>query len=159
MITIISPAKLIKDDVYYPQLMHSQPAMLGQAEKLVSKLRKVSAKKLCDLMDISPQPGELNKKRYEEWQLPFSTKNAFQSILMFRGDVYRGLNADDFSSEDFAFAQNNLHILSGLYGLLRPMDLVQPYRLMMGTPFQVSAKTINLYAFWGKEIPKLWLKK
>ncbi|MDZ4822070.1 MAG: peroxide stress protein YaaA [Flavobacteriales bacterium] len=152
MLAVISPAKLIKEDVRYPKLLHSQPVLLDRAEELVLKLKKVSAKKLCELMDTSTDLGELNKRRYAEWHLPFTTANAIQAMLMFRGDVYRGLNADDFTKDEFAFAQNHLRILSGIYGFLRPMDLVQPYRLMMGTPFSPSSKIKNLYQFWGDDI-------
>lgn len=155
MITIISPAKLLEEKTKYPDIPHSMPALLDQASELVNKLKKCSAKKLGELMDISHDLSELNKKRFLEWYLPFTPENSKQAILTFSGDVYRGMNATSFSEDDLGFAQKHLRILSGLYGLLKPLDLIQPYRLMMGTPFAFSAKQKNLYAFWGETIMQL----
>ena len=102
-------------------------------------------------MKISAKLGELNAARFQQWQLPFSLDNARQAILAFKGDVYTGLEAETFSEDDFAFAQEHLRILSGLYGLLKPLDLIQPYRLEMGTPFR-NPRGKDLYAFWGDRL-------
>jgi cytoplasmic iron level regulating protein YaaA (DUF328/UPF0246 family) len=102
-------------------------------------------------MKISPKLGELNHQRFMNWALPFDSENAKAAVLAFRGDVYTGMNADSFNSADFNFAQKHLRILSGLYGLLRPLDLIQPYRLEMGTKF-ANQHGSNLYQFWGEDI-------
>ncbi|MGB2375655.1 MAG: peroxide stress protein YaaA, partial [Porticoccaceae bacterium] len=108
---------------------------------------------ICSLMGLSDKLGALNYERFQEWQLPFSTDNAKQAILAFKGDVYQGLDAENMSSEELNWAQDNLRILSGLYGLLRPLDLMQPYRLEMGTKF-ANNRGANLYQFWGDIITK-----
>ena len=104
-------------------------------------------------MGLSDKLGALNYERFQEWQTPFSTDNAKQAILAFKGDVYQGLDAENMSSEELNWAQDNLRILSGLYGLLRPLDLMQPYRLEMGTKF-ANNRGANLYQFWGDIITK-----
>jgi uncharacterized protein len=152
LMAVISPAKLIDEQSHYPGITCTQPEMLEEAEYLVSKLRKLSGSKLSELMDLSKDLGDLNKKRYMNWHLPFDHGNAHPAILMFKGEVYRGLKAEEFSGEEFGHAQKHLRILSGLYGILKPLDLVQPYRLMMGTPFSPEPKTKNLYTFWGDKI-------
>ena len=152
IIAVISPAKLLDDHTHHPEHDCTQPAFTREAEILAKKLKKLSAGKLSGLMDLSAALGEANKLRYAEWHLPFTHKNAHPAILMFKGDVYRGMKAGNFSGKQLAFAQEHVRILSGLYGLLKPLDLVMAYRLMMGTPFAPDAKTKNLYAFWGKKI-------
>ncbi len=152
LIALISPAKLLDDKTHYPELSCTQPIFIKEAEVLAQKLKKVSAKKLSELMDISAALGVENEMRYTAWRLPFTHANAHPALLMFKGDVYRGLKAETLSKKELNVAQEKLRILSGLYGLLRPLDFVMAYRLMMGTPFSPDAKTKNLYAFWGTKI-------
>lgn len=152
LLALISPAKLLDDSTHYPELDSSQPVFIEEAVYLVKKLKKMSPSELSGLMSISRKLGEENFERYKRYETPFTHHNALQAVLMFKGDVYRGLKAEEFSKKDFAFAQDHLRILSGLYGILRPMDLVMPYRLMMGTPFSPNSKTKNLYSYWGTKI-------
>lgn len=150
MITLLSPAKDLAKET--PVVKHtSQPVLLEYAVPLVDKLRTLSAKKLSALMDLSPKLGELNKERYAQWSLPFTAKNARPAVFTFNGEVYRGLDARTLTSADLDFAQHHLRILSGLYGILRPLDLMQDYRLMMGTPFGMG-KAKDLYAYWSDRI-------
>jgi cytoplasmic iron level regulating protein YaaA (DUF328/UPF0246 family) len=151
MLTIISPAK--KLDYSQPAEAHecSQPMLLEHSEQLLNDLRLLSPDDICSLMGLSDKLGALNFERFQEWQTPFSRENAKQAILAFKGDVYQGLDAENMSADELAWAQDNLRILSGLYGLLRPMDLMQPYRLEMGTKF-ANNRGANLYQFWGEII-------
>jgi cytoplasmic iron level regulating protein YaaA (DUF328/UPF0246 family) len=151
MLTIISPAK--KLDYSQPTEAHecSQPMLLEHSEQLLKDLRLLSPDDICSLMGLSDKLGALNFERFQEWQTPFSRENAKQAILAFKGDVYQGLDAENMSADELAWAQDNLRILSGLYGLLRPMDLMQPYRLEMGTKF-ANNRGANLYQFWGEII-------
>lgn len=151
MLLIISPAKSL--DYETPPVIneYTVPEMLSQSEKLIGKLKKMSPKKLSDLMGISADLGELNFQRIQSWELPFTPENAKQAVLAFSGDVYQGLNAAKLSKEKLQLAQQKLRILSGLYGVLKPLDLMQPYRLEMGTKLQYL-KSTNLYDFWGNKI-------
>ncbi|MBK8226923.1 MAG: peroxide stress protein YaaA [Flavobacteriales bacterium] len=150
MLILLSPAKDLA--VETPTVKEaSQPALLEHAAILVDELKALSAKKLSALMDLSPKLGELNRVRYAQWSTPFTAKNARPAVFTFNGEVYRGLDARTLSNDDLNFAQRHLRILSGLYGVLRPLDLMQDYRLMMGTPFAVG-KAKNLYAYWGDRI-------
>lgn len=151
MIAVLSPSKTL-DPTPRPQISGTTtPDFLDEAAKLIGRLRKFSTSDLESLMDISEKLAEANHKRFREWSVPFTPVNAAPAVLMFRGDVYEGLDADSFNAKDLAFAQKQLRILSGLYGLLRPLDLMQPYRLEMGTTFTTgSPKT--LYEFWGDQI-------
>jgi cytoplasmic iron level regulating protein YaaA (DUF328/UPF0246 family) len=151
MLIVISPAKTLDFDTPPIIKKHTQPAFLDDAAELMGVLRDHSPEELSELMGISPALGELNWQRNQEWSPPFSPANAKQALLAFRGDVYTGLDADSFSAADFAFAQKHLRILSGLYGLLRPLDLMQPYRLEMGTAL-ANPRGRNLYQFWGERI-------
>ena len=150
---IISPAKKIDSSKNRNNTPFSEPLFLDKAKELVSILKDFSPTELSELMGISANLGLLNTDRYLNWSLPFSQKNAKQVILTFKGDVYQGINADDFEREDFNFAQKHLRILSGLYGLLKPLDLMQPYRLEMGTKLETN-KGKNLYHFWGDSLTK-----
>jgi cytoplasmic iron level regulating protein YaaA (DUF328/UPF0246 family) len=125
----------------------TEPAFLDQSQKLVSKARKFSKAQLMDFMDISENLAVLNHQRFKDWEPPFSLDNAKQAVLAFTGDVYDGLDATTLKKTDLNFAQNHLRILSGLYGLLKPMDLIQPYRLEMGRPLETRGAK-NLYEFW-----------
>ncbi len=150
MIVLLSPAKDLAQETPVVKEV-TQPVLLDHAAVLVEKLKTLSAKKLSSLMDLSAKLGELNRERYANWKLPFTPKNARPAAFTFNGEVYRGLDARTLSADDLRFAQHHLRILSGLYGVLRPLDLMQDYRLMMGTPFGVG-KTKDLYAYWGDRI-------
>ncbi len=125
----------------------SQAAFLDQSQKLISKARMFSKPELMEFMAISEKLAELNHQRFKAWKQPFSLENAKQAALAFTGDVYDGLDATSLKKDDLIFAQNHLRILSGLYGLLKPLDLIQPYRLEMGRPLETCGAK-NLYAFW-----------
>lgn len=153
MLIVISPAKSLDFKTEPTTQEYTIPEFLNESEKLVSKLRKMSAKKLSKLMNISADLGNLNYERYQTWQLPFTPENAKQAVLAFNGDVYTGLDAPTLSEEKLELAQQKLRILSGLYGLLKPLDLMQPYRLEMGTKFGVG-RAKDLYSFWGDKITK-----
>lgn len=151
MLTVISPAKTLDFDTPPTVATYSQPRFLKDSERLVERARQFSPDELCALMGISMQLGELNHTRFMGWHRPFKPANAKQALLAFRGDVYTGLEVDRFRPADFEFAQDHLRILSGLYGVLRPLDLIQPYRLEMGTKL-ANERGPNLYAFWGDKI-------
>ncbi|MDF1693714.1 MAG: peroxide stress protein YaaA [Zhongshania sp.] len=151
MLLLISPAKTLDFDSPAHTKKFSQADFLPRSQALIDQLQALSPNDISGLMKISPKLGELNHQRFMNWQLPFSPDNAKAAVLAFRGDVYTGLDADSFNASDFTFAQQHLRILSGLYGLLRPLDLIQPYRLEMGTKFENKAGK-NLYQFWDTEI-------
>lgn len=148
---VISPAKSLDFDSKAPTSEYSQPIFLKQAERLNRILKKKSARSLSKLMSISPALGQLNYERNQEWELPFEPENSKQAVYAFTGEVYRGLDASTIPEEDLEFLQNNLRILSGQYGILKPLDLMQAYRLEMGTKLKVGVKP-NLYKFWASEI-------
>lgn len=151
MLIVISPAKNLYDRCPVSLEKYSQADFLPEAEKIVSVLKKKKPVQIAKLMDISSKLAELNFRRFQEWSLPFSPENAWQSVLMFNGDVYHGLKAETFTPEEFDAAQQKLRILSGVYGLLKPLDLIQPYRLEMGTNVVIARKK-NLYEFWKTKI-------
>lgn len=151
MLTIISPAKKLDYSQLSEAQEFTQPLLLEHSEQLLNDLRLLSPDDICSLMGLSDKLGALNYERFQEWQTPFSTDNAKQAILAFKGDVYQGLDAEHMSTDELNWAQDNLRILSGLYGLLRPLDLMQPYRLEMGTKF-ANERGGNLYQFWGEII-------
>ncbi|MCB1842740.1 MAG: peroxide stress protein YaaA, partial [Halioglobus sp.] len=131
MLTVISPAKTLDFDTKPTTRKATQPVFIERSAQLVSDARALSPSDIRSLMGVSEQIAELNHRRFMNWAQPFSLDNAKQSILAFKGDVYTGLQAETMNSEQLAFAQKHLRILSGLYGLLRPLDLMQPYRLEM----------------------------
>jgi hypothetical protein len=151
MILVISPAKSLYDHCPVQYKQYTQADFLPEAEKIVSVLKKKKPEQLAKLMDISPKLAELNYQRFREWTLPFSPENAWQAVLMFNGDVYQGMKAETFSEAEFETARQHLRILSGVYGLLKPLDLILPYRLEMGTDLAVARKK-NLYEFWKTKI-------
>jgi len=151
MIVVISPAKTLDFETPPVTESYSQPDFLPQSSQLIDELRELDPVKVSALMKISDKLGSLNYGRFQDWQPPFNADNAKQAVLAFKGDVYTGLDAEQLSADDLQYAQNHLRILSGLYGLLRPLDLIQPYRLEMGTPF-ANQKGKNLYEFWGSTI-------
>ncbi len=148
MLLVISPAKKLDFETKPVIEKYTQPQLLDHSKILVDILKQKSIEDLIKLLNISYGLAEMNLERFRQWQPPFTPENAKQAILAFNGDVYEGLKATDFSSEDFDFAQDHLRILSGLYGVLRPLDLIQPYRLPMGTKL-VNPRGKNLYMFWG----------
>jgi cytoplasmic iron level regulating protein YaaA (DUF328/UPF0246 family) len=151
MLTVISPAKKLDFETIPGTSDSTTPDFLDQSRKLVRNLREYSEIDLMELMNISQKIAELNFNRYAQWKTPFNAKNAAQAIFAFRGDVYAGLDADTLGKKDLDFAQKHLRILSGLYGVLRPLDLMQAYRLEMGTRL-TNDRGKNLYEFWGNRI-------
>lgn len=151
MLAIISPAKTQDFSDHNFTSQYSMPGMLDQSKKLVDLLRKKNKKKIMELMDISEDLASLNVERYQQFELPFAPDNAKQAILAFKGDVYTGVDIDNYTAEDLDHAQEHLRILSGLYGLLRPLDLIQPYRLEMKIQLK-NRRGKDLYAFWGDRI-------
>ncbi|MBN1820830.1 MAG: peroxide stress protein YaaA [Prolixibacteraceae bacterium] len=151
MILIISPAK--KLDFKTPPVTekYSMPEFLPESEIIMNKLKKLKPVWISKLMGISASLGQVNFERFQNWHLPFTNENAKQAVLAFNGDVYQGLNAETLKEGQFEFIQKHLRILSGLYGVLRPLDLMQPYRLEMGTQFPVGRKK-DLYQFWKAKI-------
>ncbi len=148
MLLVISPAKKLDTESEPVTKKYTQPQLLEHSKELVDILKKKTIEDLIKLLNISYGLAELNLERYQKWNPPFSLDNAKQAILIFNGDVYDGLDAKTFTEDDFDFAQKHLRILSGLYGVLRPLDLIQPYRLPMGTKL-VNPRGKNLYLFWG----------
>ncbi len=151
MLAILSPAKDLSSLPPPKVKGATQPALLDHAVPIAQRMRSLSAGKLAKLMGLSPKLAELNRQRYQDWALPFTANNAAPAAFLFNGEAYRGLDARTLDADDLRFAQHHLRILSGLYGLLRPLDLIQPYRLMMGSPLTVGRKK-NLYAYWGDRI-------
>ena len=149
MIYVLSPAKTLDYDTPPSTKTHTQPEFLDDSAQLIDVLRKLSPADIGRLMDISDPLAALNAARYDAWSLPFTPANAKQAALAFDGDVYDGLRAPDLRKVDLDYAQKHLRILSGLYGLLRPLDLMQPYRLEMGTRL-ANPRGKDLYAFWGE---------
>ncbi len=151
MIIVLSPAKSLDYQTPPTLAEYSQPDFLDQSQQLIEGLRELSPAQVASLMKISDPLAALNVTRYAEWTRPFTLDNAKQAVLAFNGDAYEGLAAPSLSLADLHFAQAHLRILSGLYGLLRPLDLMQPYRLEMGTRFANSGGR-DLYVFWGEHI-------
>ncbi len=153
MLTILSPAKTLDFESTPVTSIYTIPEFVDKSEKLANKLRKLTPEKLSSLMNISSSLATLNFERYQMWHQPFTPDNAIQAVLAFNGEVYNGLKASTLPEEKLKQAQNKLRILSGLYGVLRPLDLIQPYRLEMGTKLG-SGRSKNLYDFWRIDITK-----
>jgi len=153
MLAIISPAKRLESAPIPSPVPVTQPALLEETQELMKTTRKLSADQLQTLMKISEKLADLNHTRFQEFSTPFTPDNANPAALLFNGDTYTGLDAKTLSAEDLSYAQDHVAILSGLYGILRPMDLIQPYRLEMGTRLE-TGRGANLYAFWGDRITK-----
>lgn len=151
MLILISPAKTLDYQSELATTRYTQPELLDHSQQLIREARKLSAPQIKKLMGISDKLADLNATRFHDWQPDFTPDNARQAILAFKGDVYTGLQAETFSEADFDFAQQHLRMLSGLYGVLRPLDLMQPYRLEMGIRLE-NAKGKDLYQFWGEVI-------
>ena len=150
MLAIISPSKT-QDFSQCDIDIFSQTRQIESSNELVGILKNKSKSQIAKLMSISEKLSELNFDRFQNFQLPFTLKNAKQAILAFKGDVYNGINAPELSHEDLEFAQGKVRMLSGLYGVIRPLDLIQPYRLEMGTKLS-NAKGGDLYDYWGSDI-------
>ncbi|MHC8943697.1 hypothetical protein EV681_3519 [Advenella incenata] len=151
MLFLLSPAKKLDYDSPVSTNTHTQPLFIKRSAELIKVLKTKRADDIAALMKLSPALSELNVQRYAEWKPKFDQKNSRQAVLAFNGDVYEGLAAATLSESQLSWAQEHVAILSGLYGVLRPLDLMQPYRLEMGTRLQ-TARGKNLYEFWGDEI-------
>ncbi len=151
MLIVVSPAKTLDYTTAPKTRVFTQADYLQDSQQLINRLRRFSALDIAELMKVSMKIADLNVDRYASWKTPFTEQNAKQAVLAFKGDVYTGLDAESFDSQDFKYAQGHLRILSGLYGLLRPLDLMQPYRLEMGTSLDTD-RGKNLYEFWGSTI-------
>lgn len=151
MLFVVSPAKNLDYETALPTSEFSQPEMLADSELLIEKCRALTPADISSLMSISDKLAGLNAARFGEWHLPFTPENARPAMFAFNGDVYTGLDAYSLTDSDFAYAQGNMRILSGLYGLLKPLDLMQAYRLEMGTKL-ANQRGDNLYQFWGELI-------
>jgi cytoplasmic iron level regulating protein YaaA (DUF328/UPF0246 family) len=153
---LLSPAKSLDYSQSLPNKPFvSQPLFIKESEKLVKKLKKFSSKKLEGLFHVSPEIASLNYDRFQSWEQPLEEKdNIKPCVEVFNGEAYKGLNPFTFSESDLMYAQDHLRILSGLYGVLKPLDLMYPYRLEMGTKWEIDAKNKNLYAYWTDKITK-----
>jgi len=151
MLIVISPAKTLDYETPPKTTVFTQPDYLKDSRELISQLRDMQPHEIASLMKVSDKIAGLNFDRFQAWNKKFTEDNAKQCLLAFKGDVYTGLDAESFNSRDFKFAQKHLRILSGLYGLLRPLDLMQAYRLEMGTRLNTK-RGKNLYEFWGSII-------
>jgi cytoplasmic iron level regulating protein YaaA (DUF328/UPF0246 family) len=151
MLLVISPAKTLDYDTPPTTSRYTLPDYLEQSAQLIARARRYSVHDLMELMEVSVAIAELNVDRFAAWHTPFTPENAKQALLAFKGEVYNGLQTQSLDKEGLAFAQQHLRILSGLYGLLRPLDLMQPYRMEMGRPID-TARGRNLYEFWGATI-------
>ena len=151
MLLLLSPAKKLNYSDPVTDVSHSQPQLLPETQMLIDRLKTLSPEEISSLMGLSEQLGFLNYQRFQDWHIPFNQDNARQAIFAFKGDVYQGLSAETFNKKDLVWAQDHIRIISGLYGLLRPLDLIQPYRLEMGTKFE-NLRGKDLYKFWGSTI-------
>ena len=152
MIIILSPAKTLDYESSIRDESHTIPIFLSKSKNLVNNLKNKKAKDISNLMNISDKLASLNTERYKSWKgLKKQSKSSKQAIFVFKGDVYQGLKIEEFSKKDLAYSQKHLRLLSGLYGVLKPLDLIEPYRLEMGTKL-VTDKGKNLYEFWSDDI-------
>lgn len=151
MLIVVSPAKTLDYESPLATEKFTQPELIEYSKELIDVCRKLTPADVASLMKVSDKIADLNVGRFQEWSETFTTENSRQAILAFKGDVYTGLEAETLSDADFEYAQKHLRMLSGLYGLLKPLDLMQPYRLEMGTKL-ANDKGSNLYQFWGNVI-------
>jgi len=154
MLALISPAKTLDYESALPTDVHTLPRLLEHSQELINVSRKLSAADIANLMSVSEKIAKLNVERFNDWQPELSFSNARQALFAFKGDVYTGLDAYALNDQHIAYAQQHLRMLSGLYGLLRPLDLMMPYRLEMGTKLK-NPRGHNLYEFWGDNITQL----
>lgn len=153
MLILLSPSKTLDLSPAPADLPVSRPRLEKDIQVLMNRCKKLSVRSIRRLMDLSEPLGELTYERFQAMELPFSPENSKPGVLAFRGDVYQGLEAESLSSDDLVWAQDHLRIISGLYGLLRPLDLMQPYRLEMGTRLS-NTRGKNLYKFWGDRLAR-----
>ncbi|MDB1124833.1 peroxide stress protein YaaA [Vibrio algarum] len=151
MLIVVSPAKTLDYESPLVIEKYTQPELIDDAKLLIKECRKLTPVDIATLMKVSDKIAGLNVARFEQWSETFTTDNARQAILAFKGDVYTGLDAQTMKEDDFDYAQSHLRMLSGLYGLLKPLDLMQPYRLEMGSKL-ANERGSNLYQFWGNVI-------
>ncbi|MFK7820761.1 MAG: peroxide stress protein YaaA [Planctomycetaceae bacterium] len=151
MLAVISPAKTLDFSPPDASIPFTQPDLLDESEELIAELRKKSAANIGKLMSISDKLADLNHQRYQDFETPFTPENSKQAILAFQGDVYQPLELDTYKKADYNYAQKHVRILSGLYGVLRPLDLMQAYRLEMGTKLKTD-RGKSLYDFWGSKV-------
>ncbi len=151
MLIVISPAKTLDYETSVSTKKETQPTFLPESEKLITELQALSPEDITELMHVSSKIAELNFSRFLNWEQPLTSPKARQAIFAFKGDVYTGIDIQQYKAADLEFAQKHLRILSGLYGLLRPLDLMLPYRLEMGTRF-ANSRGENLYKFWGEKL-------
>jgi len=151
MIVLLSPAKTLDYESELPQVNATEPAFTDESTVIMNKLKKLSKKKLSALMSLNKDLTELNAMRYQEWEPEFNDEASRPALYAFTGEVYRGLDAKSFEAKDVDFAQEHLRILSGLHGILKPLDKIRPYRLEMGTKLPVGRKK-NLYDFWTSKL-------
>jgi cytoplasmic iron level regulating protein YaaA (DUF328/UPF0246 family) len=154
MLLLLSPSKTLDEKTPVAIKYYTQPHFLSDSEVLITKLRSLSQQQIADMMELSDKLARLNMQRFADFHTPFTPQNARQALLAFKGDVYTSIEVDAYKAKDFAFAQEHVRILSGLYGVLRPLDLLQPYRLEMGRKLTVG-KTKDLYGFWGTRVTEL----
>lgn len=154
MFFVLSPAKNLNEKDPSPVRECTQPDLLAESEILMRQLRELAPQQIAELMHVSDKIALLNAERNAAWHIPFTQENAKQAVFMFNGDVYEGMDANTLNTDQIQYLQNHVRLLSGLYGLLRPLDLMQPYRLEMGTPF-ANSRGKNLYEFWGDIITNL----
>lgn len=153
MLTVLSPAKKLSKDCFVKTDRFHKPQFLDESKALVGKMKKMTPTDFMSLMTISENLAELNWERMQNWDERFNPENSREAIFSFKGDTYSGLDADSLSDQDLNFAQENIRILSGLYGILRPLDLMKPYRLEMGTSF-ANKKGKNLYEYWNDSLAR-----
>ncbi|MCG7497603.1 peroxide stress protein YaaA [Vibrio sp. Of7-15] len=151
MLIVVSPAKTLDYESPLATNTYTQPELVDHSVELIEQCRQLTPSDIATLMKVSDKIAGLNAARFEQWQPEFTQENARQAILAFKGDVYTGLDANSLTEDDFQYAQQHLRMLSGLYGLLKPLDLMQPYRLEMGTKL-ANKRGTNLYQFWGTVI-------
>lgn len=151
MLIVVSPAKTLDFETAPVIQTHSQPQFIAHSQLLIESLKALSVQDVAELMKLSDKLASLNVARFESWEPTFNFENAKQAVLAFKGDVYTGLDAESLTDDDLQFAQDHLRILSGLYGVLKPLDLMQAYRLEMGTRLN-NSRGKNLYEFWGSII-------
>ena len=151
MLIVVSPAKTLDYETPLPTQAHTQPDFITDSAELIDVCKQLTPLDISGLMKVSDKIAILNAVRFEEWSTNFTQQNARQALFAFKGDVYTGLDANSLTSSDIDYAQTHLRMLSGLYGLLKPLDLMQPYRLEMGTKL-ANKRGANLYQFWGSSI-------
>lgn len=155
MIVLLSPAKSLNFENKAPITENTLPRFLDETQRLAKTLKKYSSKKIADMMGLSSVLADLNYERFQNFSETYTSENSKQALWAFTGEVYRGLDAVSLSENEIDFAQNHLRLLSGMYGLLRPLDYMQPYRLEMGSKLKVTPKVDNLYKFWDLKITDL----